>query len=107
MSNSLPFVVFGDDDVKVRNALPGAPPAVAAKVLEINLRVVESGIERIVRGLSEALDNVTATSSSYEISTVEIAIAVTASGEFGLLGTAKGGLEGGSTFTLTLSRKKP
>jgi hypothetical protein len=102
---TLPFLVTEDDGLVVRGALPGVVSSVGANLVDIAASAVETGLARIVRGLSDALQKASLQAGAYEISTVEIGVAVSAKGELAIVGSAKGGVDGGTTLKITLTRK--
>jgi hypothetical protein len=103
--DTLPFVVAEADELSVRGALPGVVSSVGVNFVDIASSAVEAGLIRIIRGMTDALEKASSQAGTYEISTVEIGVAVSAKGELAIVGSAKGGLDGSTTLKLTLAKK--
>jgi hypothetical protein len=104
-AESITILVADDDELEVRGALPGPLLHRGVKAVPVALEALEKGMQDVIGKLLESITRAMPTHGTFVLEDVEFSLGVAANGEVGLLGTAKGGVEGTAHFSLKFRRR--
>jgi hypothetical protein len=105
MPDSNVLFLFGEPEVSVRGAVPGLGAHVGTRAVEIAEATIRNGLSSAVSAAGRMFESAAQYGGEFQLDEVKVGLGVSANGEVGFLGAAKGGVGAEVTFELTFRRR--